>query len=211
MKNKNNKKENTMTKNYKILNYDKDTAEVVFPIMDNQSDNNFWANYEEFNQHIAPYMIEIDYDTKSYTKICFDYSLLANDSCTDKDIKKTLVEQCDYFVKFFELTKKKAVVEKQWEKESCVSRYKHNKELLSISTDSLSEYMKKGLNGLQKEEVRINKNQRKYSNKKLHSKTYWTLETYNKHLQKLIDEVKEGNIEVEKCRTEFNKLLKKAA
>ena len=205
MKNKNNKKGNTMTKNYKILNYDKDTAEVVFPIMDNQSDNNFWANYEEFNQHIAPYMIEIDYDTKSYTKICFDYSLLANDSCTDKDIKKTLVEQCDYFVKFFELTKKKAVVEKQWEKESCVSRYKHNKELLSISTDSLSEYMKKGLNGLQREEVRIKKNQ------KFPSKTYWTLETYNKKLQTIIDEVKEGNIEVEKCRTEFNKLLKKAA
>jgi len=205
MKNKNNKKENTMTKNYKILNYDKDTAEVVFPIMDNQSDNNFWANYEEFNQHIAPYMIEIDYDTKSYTKICFDYSLLANTGCTDEDIKETLVEQCDYFVKFFELTKKESVVEKQWEKESCVSRYKHNKESLSYSTDSLSEYMKKGLNGLQREEVRIKKNQ------KFPSKTYWTLETYNKHLQKLIDEVKEGNIEVEKCRTRFNKLLKKAA
>ena len=205
MKNKNNKKENTMTKNYKILNYDKDTAEVVFPIMDNQSDNNFWANYEEFNQHIAPNIIEIDYDTKSYTKICFDYSLIGFDDKDIKDNKKTLVEQCDYFVKFFELTKKKAVVEKQWEKESCVSLYKHNKELLSISTDSLSEYMKKGFARVRNEEVRMKKKQ------KFPSKTYWTLETYNKKLQELIDKVKEGNIEVEKCRTEFNKLLKKAA
>ena len=191
------------TKNYKIINSDMETAEVVFPKIDSSS-NEFWVKYEEFNQNIAPFSIEIDYDTKSYTKVIFDYSL---STIVDEDIEtinKTLVEHCDQLVKFFKLTKKEAVIIKQWEQESCVSRYKHAKESLSLSTESLSEYMKKGLNGLQKEEVRIKKNQ------KFPRKNYWTLETYNNYLQKVIDEVKEKTIEVQNIRFEYN-MLKTAA
>lgn len=194
-----------MKKNYLILNYDHDTAEVVFPKFYG-TDPDFWDKYETCNQHIAPNIFEIDYDTKSYTKTCFDFSLEDKPENL-KDAKQRLVEHCDYLVKFFRLKKRKAVVKKQWEIESCVSMFKHEKVILKINKDSLSDFVKEDLETRQKTHVRIAKMNHKRFNRPIRE-CYWTIETYNEQIKKYADDIKSSHKKVDEYRSLYKELQK---
>ena len=197
-----------MKKNYLILNYDYDSAEVVFPKF-YRSDDDSYVEFETFNQNLAHNLCEIDYCTKSYTKTCFDFSLdhLEHKPENLKDAKQRLVEHCDYLVKFFRLKKRKAVVKKQWEIESCVSRFKREKERLKFNKDSLSDFVKEDLETRQKTDVRIAKMNHKRFNLPI-SESYWTIETYNEKIKKYADDIKSSHKKIDQYRSLYKELQK---
>ena len=200
-----------MKKNYLILNYDYDSAEVVFPKF--SSDADFFVEFETFNQNLAHNMCEVDYDTKSYTKTCFDFSLEHKPENL-KDAKQRLVEHCDYLVKFFRLKKSKAVVKKQWEIESCVSMFKHEKEILKMNKDSLSDFVKEDLETRQKTDVRIAKMNLKRFKKRFNrpiGESYWTIETYNEQIKKYADDIKSSHKKIDEYRSLYKELQKVSA
>jgi hypothetical protein len=175
-----------MKKNYLILNYDYDTAEVVFPKFCSDADS--YVEFETFQQNLAHNLCEIDYDTKSYTKTCFDFSLEHKPENL-KDAKQRLVEHCDHLVKFFRLKKSKAVVKKQWEIESCVSMFKHEKEILKIRKSAIEANL----------------------NDKFPSKFFSDLDSYTSHLKVLVDDIKSSHKKIDEYRSLYKELQKVSA
>ena len=189
-----------MSKNYLILNYDYDTASVVFP----RFYNNDFNKYEQFNLGLGHNLMEVDYETKSYTKVCFDFSLEYKPENL-KYAKQRLIEACDYLVKFYKLKKKKPVVKKQWEIERVIHKFKSEKQLLKSEKEFLSDFVKEDLETKQKTHMRIEKMNHKRYNRPIRE-CYWTIETYNKEIKKHADRIKKCNVAIKKYRQMYKEL-----
>ena len=77
-----------------ITEFNLEQATVILPLTSDMDEYTFW---ERLNTELGAYvLVEIDYETKNYVKLCFDYSLIEYD---DLKYAKQEVDQIYAYVK----------------------------------------------------------------------------------------------------------------
>lgn len=96
-----------------ITKFNLDQATVILPLISDMDEYRYW---ERLNTDLGAYvLIEIDYETKNYVKLCFDYSLIEYDNLENA---KTEVDEIYAYVKEYWGIDDTPVDEVKWKAES---------------------------------------------------------------------------------------------